>query len=200
MNVPPIPLSGINKFIQNNLVNRITININNTQSRNTLHHGKHSGNKLITPLPVTIKSQRNGIYVKGPSQQLKKLAGLLPMKLITSVRITYHYFLLWVGSPESKHAHNAGQAHHNVGQNCNNSGNFQECLLSGFYDPDFPGENKSSINEYLKENGNKGSNTLEFEEHSMSIEGSISDGNHAQLDICIRSEGFELLDIIRIFS
>ncbi|CAB5198156.1 unnamed protein product [Rhizophagus irregularis] len=65
-------------------------------------------------------------------------------------------------------------------------------------DPDFPGEDKSSINEYLKENGNKGSNTLDFEEHSMNIDGSISDGNNAQLDICIRSEGLGLLD--RIFS
>uniref|UniRef100_U9T2B2 Uncharacterized protein n=1 Tax=Rhizophagus irregularis (strain DAOM 181602 / DAOM 197198 / MUCL 43194) TaxID=747089 RepID=U9T2B2_RHIID len=41
-------------------------------------------------------------------------------------------------------------------------------------DPDFP--DKSSINKYLKENGNKGSDTLEFEEHSMIIDGSISDG------------------------
>ncbi|CAB4398755.1 unnamed protein product [Rhizophagus irregularis] len=43
-------------------------------------------------------------------------------------------------------------------------------------DPDFPDEDKSSINKYLKENGNKGSDTLEFEEHSMIIDGSISDG------------------------
>ncbi|CAB5198158.1 unnamed protein product [Rhizophagus irregularis] len=56
-------------------------------------------------------------------------------------------------------------------------------------DRDFPGEDKSSINEYLKENGNKGSNTLDFEEHSMIIDGSISDGNNAQLNICIRSRG-----------
>ncbi|CAB5368374.1 unnamed protein product [Rhizophagus irregularis] len=182
MNIPPIPLSAINNFIQNNLVNRITININNTQSRNTLHHGKHIGNKLITPLPVTINRREMGFI-----QQLKKLAGLLPMKLVTRVRINYHYFLLWVGGSESKHAHNAGQANHNVGQNCNNSG--KECLLSRISiigknkwfvfigcetDPDIPDE--SSINKYLKENGNKGSDTLEFEEHSMIIDGSISDG------------------------
>ncbi|POG60818.1 hypothetical protein GLOIN_2v1787345 [Rhizophagus irregularis DAOM 181602=DAOM 197198] len=43
-------------------------------------------------------------------------------------------------------------------------------------DPDFPGEDISSVNEYLKENGNMGSDTLDFEEHSMTIEGSISDG------------------------
>jgi hypothetical protein len=63
MNIPPIPLSAINNFVQNNLVNRITININNTQSRNTLHHGKHTleiGNKLIIPLPVTINHREMG--------------------------------------------------------------------------------------------------------------------------------------------
>ena len=60
MSIPPIPLSAINNFIQNNLVNNITININNTQSKNTLHHGKHTGNKLITPLPVTINRREMG--------------------------------------------------------------------------------------------------------------------------------------------
>ncbi|CAG8518234.1 6547_t:CDS:2 [Rhizophagus irregularis] len=154
MNIPPIPLSAINNFIQNNLVNRITININNTQSRNTLHHGKHIGNKLITPLPVTINRREMGFI-----QQLKKLAGLLPMKLVTRVRINYHYFLLWVGGlykvtfTESLDPLTE--------EMCKN-------------DPDIPDE--SSINKYLKENGNKESDTLEFEEHSMIIDGSISDG------------------------
>ncbi|CAB4398752.1 unnamed protein product [Rhizophagus irregularis] len=137
MNIPPIPLSAINNFIQNNLVNRITININNTQSRNTLHHGKHIGNKLITPLPVTINRREMGFI-----QQLKKLAGLLPMKLVTRISIIgKNKWFVFIGCET---------------------------------DPDIPDE--SSINKYLKENGNKGSDTLEFEEHSMIIDGSISDG------------------------
>ncbi|GBC27627.2 hypothetical protein GLOIN_2v1884017 [Rhizophagus irregularis DAOM 181602=DAOM 197198] len=159
MNIPPIPLSAINNFIQNNLVNRITININNTQSRNTLHHGKHIGNKLITPLPVTINRREMGFI-----QQLKKLAGLLPMKLVTRISIIgKNKWFVFIGCET---------------------------------DPDIPDE--SSINKYLKENGNKESDTLEFEEHSMIIDGSISDGNNAQLDIYIRSKGLGLLD--KIFS
>ncbi|PKY58155.1 hypothetical protein RhiirA4_549956 [Rhizophagus irregularis] len=176
MNIPPIPLSAINHFVQNNLVNRITININNNQSRNTLHHGKHIGNKLITPLPVTINRREMG-FIRSKST-IEKACGIvtyeiddkrkndLPLLLIVGWRIPIigkNKWFVFIGCET---------------------------------DPDFPDE--SSINKYLKENGNKGSNTLEFEEHSMIIDGSISDGNNAQLDICIRSEGLGLLD--RIFS
>jgi hypothetical protein len=41
-------------------------------------------------------------------------------------------------------------------------------------DPDFP--NERFVKEYLKKNGNTGANTLDFEEHSISIDVSISDG------------------------
>jgi hypothetical protein len=47
------------RFINNKLVNRITININNIQSRNTLHHGKHllrTRNKLIRPVTINRKT------------------------------------------------------------------------------------------------------------------------------------------------
>jgi hypothetical protein len=60
MVIPSIPssaLSSISNIIERTIMNRITININNTQSRNTLHHGRNIleiGNKSITPLPVTI--------------------------------------------------------------------------------------------------------------------------------------------------
>ncbi|PKC05191.1 hypothetical protein RhiirA5_421204 [Rhizophagus irregularis] len=184
MNIPPIPLSAINNFIQNNLVNRITININNTQSRNTLHHGKHIGNKLITPLPVTINRREMGficflnmLHLTSKST-IEKACGIvtyeigdksenkLPLLLIVGWRISIigkNKWFVFIGCET---------------------------------DPDIPDE--SSINKYLKENGNKGSDTLEFEEHSMIIDGSISDGNNAQLDICIRSKGLGLLD--RIFS
>ncbi|PKY29931.1 hypothetical protein RhiirB3_392187 [Rhizophagus irregularis] len=117
MNIPPIPLSAINNFVQNNLVNRIT-------SKSTI----------------------------------EKACGI----------VTYEI--------DDKHIHHWK--------------NKWFVFIGCETDPDFPGEDKSSINEYLKENGNKGSNTLDFEEHSMIIDGSISDGNNAQLNICIRSRGF----------
>ncbi|GES91011.1 hypothetical protein GLOIN_2v1788316 [Rhizophagus clarus] len=66
MIIPSNPLStllSINNFIQNNFFNRITINIDNSQSRNTLHHGRcilGIGNKLIKPLPVTINRREMG--------------------------------------------------------------------------------------------------------------------------------------------
>ncbi|GET53643.1 hypothetical protein GLOIN_2v1787352 [Rhizophagus irregularis DAOM 181602=DAOM 197198] len=159
MNIPPIPLSAINNFVQNNLVNRITININNTKSKNTLHHGKHTleiGNKLITPLPVTINRKEMG-SIKSKST-IEKACGIvtyeiddkrknnLPLLLIVGWRISIIRKNKWF------------------------------VFIGCETDPDFPGEDKSSINEYLKEKGNKGSNTLEFEEHSMNIDGSISDG------------------------
>ncbi|CAB5374674.1 unnamed protein product [Rhizophagus irregularis] len=175
MNIPPIPLSAINNFVQNNLVNRITININNTQSRNTLHHGKHIGNNLLTPLPVTINRREMG-FIRSKST-IEKACGIVTYE-IDDKRKNNLPLLLIVGW---RHAHDASQAHHNVGQNCNNSDihhwkNKWFVFIGCETDPDFPGEDKSSINEYLKENGNKGSNTLDFEEHSMIIDGSISDG------------------------
>jgi hypothetical protein len=66
MAIPSIPSSAllsICNIVKRNLVNRITININNIQSSNTLHHGRHileTGNKLIIPLPVTINRGETG--------------------------------------------------------------------------------------------------------------------------------------------
>ncbi|PKC05192.1 hypothetical protein RhiirA5_421205 [Rhizophagus irregularis] len=147
MNIPPILLSVVNNFVQNNLVNRITININNTQSRNTLHHGKHIGNKLITPLPVTINRREMG-FIRSKST-IEKACGI----------VTYEI--------DNKRKNN-----------------LPLLLIVGWKDPDFPDE--SSKNKYLKENGNKGSNTLEFEEYSMIIDGSISDGNNAFVSVLER--------------
>ncbi|CAB4442614.1 unnamed protein product [Rhizophagus irregularis] len=141
------------KFTKNILINRITININNIQSRNTLHHGRSVlgiGNKLITPLPVMI-NRRETESIKLEST-IKKAYGI----------VTYEID--------------------------------DRCAYCRLEDPDFPDER--SINEYLKENGNTGSNTLDFKAHSTTIDGSINDGNNAQLNICIRPWG--LLD--RLFS
>uniref|UniRef100_U9UNR1 Uncharacterized protein n=1 Tax=Rhizophagus irregularis (strain DAOM 181602 / DAOM 197198 / MUCL 43194) TaxID=747089 RepID=U9UNR1_RHIID len=200
MNIPPIPLSAINNFVQNNLVNRITININNTQSRNTFHHGKHIGNKLITPLPVTINRREMG-FIRSKST-IEKACGIvtyeiddkcknnLPLLLIVGWRAKIVIILV-------RGAYFWGACFRDF--TISLTGKNKWFIFIGCEtDPNFPGEDKSSINKYLKENGNKGSNTLEFEEHSMNIERSISDGNNAQLNIYIRSEGLGLLD--RIFS
>ncbi|PKB98018.1 hypothetical protein RhiirA5_432097 [Rhizophagus irregularis] len=151
-------LTSFNKLyrlFKNNFVNRITININNKQSKNTLHHGKHTlkaGNKLTIPLPATLT------YYRGSKSTIEKACGIVtyeidekhknnsPLLLIVGWRITItgkNKWFVFIGCEE---------------------------------DPDFPGEDISSVNEYLKENGNMGSDTLDFEEHSMTIEGSISDG------------------------
>ncbi|PKB98019.1 hypothetical protein RhiirA5_432098 [Rhizophagus irregularis] len=170
MYIPPILLSAINNFVQNNLVNRITINIDNTQSRNILHYGKHIGNKLITPLPVTINRKEmgtihlNGIWdgiwdlVGRSKSTIEKACGIVTYE-IDDKRKNNLPLLLIVGWRISTFGKNKWFV-------------FIGCET----DRDFPGEDKSSINEYLKENGNKGSNTLDFEEHSMIIDGSISDG------------------------
>ncbi|CAB5198160.1 unnamed protein product [Rhizophagus irregularis] len=155
-------LTSFNKLyrlFKNNFVNRITININNKQSKNTLHHGKHTlkaGNKLTIPLPVTINRREMGFI--GSKSTIEKACGIVtyeidekhknnsPLLLIVGWRITItgkNKWFVFIGCEE---------------------------------DPDFPGEDISSVNEYLKENGNMGSDTLDFEEHSMTIEGSISDG------------------------
>ncbi|CAB5374668.1 unnamed protein product [Rhizophagus irregularis] len=157
MNIPLIPLSAINNFVQNNLVNRITININNTQSRNNLHHGKHTleiGNKLITPLPVTINSREMKSIMS--KSTIEKACGI----------VTYEI--------DGKHKNNLPLLLI-VGWKISIIGKSKWFVFIGCEtDPDIPDE--SSINKYLKENGNKGSDTLEFEEHSMIIDGSISDG------------------------
>ncbi|UZO20897.1 uncharacterized protein OCT59_013307 [Rhizophagus irregularis] len=156
MNIPPIPLSAINNFVQNNLVNRITININNTQSRNTFHHGKHIGNKLITPLPVTINRREMG-FIRSKST-IEKACGIVTYEIDDKCKNNLPLLLI-------------------VGWRISLTGKNKWFIFIGCEtDPNFPGEDKSSINKYLKENGNKGSNTLEFEEHSMNIERSISDG------------------------
>ncbi|PKY54383.1 hypothetical protein RhiirA4_426738 [Rhizophagus irregularis] len=138
---------------------RITINIDNTQSRNILHHGKHIGNKLIiTPLPVTINRKEMGT-IRSKST-IEKACGIVTYEIDDKRKRKNNLPLLLI-----------------VGWRISTFGKNKWFVFIGCEtDPDFPGEDKSSINEYLKENGNKGSNTLDFEEHSMIIDGSISDG------------------------
>ncbi|PKC06419.1 hypothetical protein RhiirA5_419597 [Rhizophagus irregularis] len=150
------------KFTKNILVNRIKINITNTQSRNTLHHGRcvHGiGNKLITPLPVMINRRETG-SIKLEST-IRKANGIVMMISWKISIIGKNKWFVFIGCET---------------------------------DPDFPDER--FIKKYLKENGNTGSNTLDFEAHSTTVDGSINDGNNAQLNIGARSWG--LLD--RLFS
>ncbi|PKY61506.1 hypothetical protein RhiirA4_431860 [Rhizophagus irregularis] len=151
--IPESLILSATKFTKNILVNKITININNTQSRNTLHHGRYVlgiGNKSVTPLPVTINRKETG-STKFKST-IKKAYGIviyeiddiyngsLPLLLIISIIGKNKWFVF-------------------IGYETN---------------PDFPDER--SINEYLKENENTGTNTLDFEAHSTTIDGSINDG------------------------
>ncbi|CAB4442711.1 unnamed protein product [Rhizophagus irregularis] len=165
------------KFTKNILINRITININNTQSRNTLHHGRSVlgiGNKLITPLPVMI-NRRETESIKLEST-IKKAYGIVTYEIDDRCEDSLPLLLV-------------------VGWKISIIGKNKWFVFIGYEtDPDFPDER--SINEYLKENGNTGSNTLDFKAHSTTIDGSINDGNNAQLNICIRPWG--LLD--RLFS
>ncbi|RGB44219.1 hypothetical protein C1646_778696 [Rhizophagus diaphanus] len=145
------------KFTKNILVNRITININNTQSRNTLHHGRciHGiGNKLITPLPVMINRRETG-SIKFKSI-IKKACGIITYEIDDKCEGRLPLLLI-------------------VGWKISIIGKNKWFVFIGYEtDPDFPEER--SINEYLKENGNTGSNTLDFEAHSTTIDGSINDG------------------------
>ncbi|CAB4398737.1 unnamed protein product [Rhizophagus irregularis] len=165
------------KFTKNILVNRITININNTQSRNTLHHGRcvlGIGNKLITPLPVMINRRETGsIKLKST---IKKAYGIITYEIDDKCEGSLPLLLI-------------------VGWKISIIGKNKWFVFIGCEtDSDFPDER--SIKKYLKENGSTGSNTFDFEAHSTTINGSINDGNNAQLNICVRSWG--LLD--RLFS
>ncbi|GBB89247.1 hypothetical protein RclHR1_15920009 [Rhizophagus clarus] len=153
--ISPSDLLPVNNFIQNNLINRITINIDNTQSGNTLHHGKRIlgiGNKLIKPLPVMTNRRETGsmqsLFKKAYGTVTYEIGNErkdnLPLLIIVEWRVPLFGENKWLA--------------------------FVGCET----DPNFP--NERSINEYLKENGNTGPNTLDFEEYSMTIVGSISDG------------------------
>ncbi|GBB87491.1 hypothetical protein RclHR1_13990001 [Rhizophagus clarus] len=150
-------IASINNFLETTFTNKIKINVNNTQSTNTLHHGKRIlGNTLITPLPVTINRGEEGT-VESKSIILKacgmviyeidnKRKGNLPLLLIIGWEVSIIEKNKWFV--------------------------FVGCEA----DPNFPDER--SINKHLKEYGNTGTNTLDFKEHSisMNIDGSISDG------------------------
>ncbi|GET04126.1 hypothetical protein GLOIN_2v1787352 [Rhizophagus clarus] len=182
MAIPPIPssaLSLINNIFGKFFVNKIKININNTQSRNTLHHGKRFlGNTLIKPLPVTINRREEG-FAEFKST-IKKACGLITYE-IDDKRKDDLPLLLIVGWKISI----IGKNKWFVFIGCETDPDF----------PDFP--NERFMKEYLKENGNTGSNTLDFEAHSISIDGSISDGNNAQLNIDIREMNSGVFEAIR---
>ncbi|CAB5198164.1 unnamed protein product [Rhizophagus irregularis] len=168
--IPESLILSATKFTKNILVNKITININNTQSRNTLHHGRYVlgiGNKSVTPLPVTINRKETG-STKFKST-IKKAYGIVIYEIDDIYNGSLPLLLI-------------------VGWKISIIGKNKWFVFIGCEtDPDFPDER--SINEYLKENGNTGTNTLDFEAHSTTIDGSINDGNNAQLNICIRSRG-----------
>ncbi|GBB89246.1 hypothetical protein RclHR1_15920008 [Rhizophagus clarus] len=205
MAIPPIPssaLSLINNIFGKFFVNKIKININNTQSRNTLHHGKRFlGNTLIKPLPVTINRREEGfayvsrllfhviirlsqlyylMYYREFKSTIKKACGLITYE-IDDKRKDDLPLLLIVGWKISI----IGKNKWFVFIGCETDPDF----------PDFP--NERFMKEYLKENGNTGSNTLDFEAHSISIDGSISDGNNAQLNIDIREMNSGVFEAIR---
>ncbi|CAB4491081.1 unnamed protein product [Rhizophagus irregularis] len=137
---------------------------------NTLHHGRYVlgiGNKSVTPLPVTINRKETG-STKFKST-IKKAYGIVIYEIDDIYNGSLPLLLI-------------------VGWKISIIGKNKWFVFIGCEtDPDFPDER--SINEYLKENGNTGTNTLDFEAHSTTIDGSINDGNNAQLNICIRSRG-----------
>ncbi|PKY58833.1 hypothetical protein RhiirA4_481080 [Rhizophagus irregularis] len=145
------------KFTKNILVNRIKINITNTQSRNTLHHGRcvHGiGNKLITPLPVMINRRETG-SIKLEST-IKKAYGIVTYEIDDKCEGSLPLLLI-------------------VGWKISIIGKNKWFVFIGCEtDSDFPDER--SIKKYLKENGSTGSNTFDFEAHSTTINGSINDG------------------------
>ncbi|GBC08229.1 hypothetical protein RclHR1_00080006 [Rhizophagus clarus] len=65
------------------------------------------------------------------------------------------------------------------------------------YETDINFPNEKSINKYLNENGNLGSNTLVFKAYSIAIDISINNGNDAQLNINIRNINRSYFGIIK---
>ncbi|GBB87492.1 hypothetical protein RclHR1_13990002 [Rhizophagus clarus] len=173
--IPSSALSSIGTIIKKVLINRITIKIDNTKSNHKLHHGKRFlGNSLIKPLPVTIG--HGGAESIEFKSVFKKAIGMITYEIDNKHEGDLPLLLVvgWKISIIEK--------------------NKWFVFIGYETDPNFPDER--FVNKYLKENGNTGSNTLDFKEHSMIIDCSISDGNNAQLNIYIHSWG--LLD--RIFS
>ncbi|GBC09910.1 hypothetical protein RclHR1_00920028 [Rhizophagus clarus] len=149
--IPPSALSSVSNLFQDNLVKKITISIDNTQSRNMLHHGKRifGTGKLIKPLPVMISRGEMG-FIESKSI-IEKACGIVIYE-IGDERMD-NLPLLIVGWRVSL-----------TGKN--------KWFASISYEP----PDERFIKKYLKENGITGTNTLDFNEHMMTIYGSISDG------------------------
>ncbi|PKC05189.1 hypothetical protein RhiirA5_421202 [Rhizophagus irregularis] len=130
-----------------NVIKKILINkMNNTESNNRLHRGKRF---LGNALVTALQVTIN----RGETGLFKKACGMVTYEIDGKYKGKLPLLLI-------------------VGWKISIIGKNQWFVFIGY--KDFPDE--SSINEYFKENGNTGTNTLDFKKHSISITGSISDG------------------------
>ncbi|PKB95319.1 hypothetical protein RhiirA5_436931 [Rhizophagus irregularis] len=60
-------------------------------------------------------------YYRRSKSTIEKACGIVTYKIDDKRKNNLPLLLIVGWKSRSKHAHNASQAHHNVGQNCNNS-------------------------------------------------------------------------------